>query len=238
MHLSGKQVKFYKRLCASSSREIGIEMFFDNQGEHNGFRMLVGTPSSVPTWGTSTVFGHTHPSSDDKRQQPPSSVDFHRALWDYFAGVEWQMVFERRAVWAYRPNAALVAFMELLDPDIRDHMTRRQQRMVYRGSSVTYMRGTFDEINEKVLENIAIDNAHLSSGAISVEQYIENVGKCIDNNKRGFDVIRTDNMVKLPGPATRHCEKGEGNDVFDQWESSEATTRLINETLTYSWVSS
>ncbi len=233
--LTAQQVQFYQNLCVNSDREIGVDMFFNDTGCHDAFMLLLGTTMSVPTWGTGSVFAHTHPVGRSGRM-PPSSVDYNRALWDYFAGVEWQMVFESDAVWAYRPNRALVEIMEMQDPDIRSHITRRPQKMIYRGGSVTYMSNTFDAISDNLLNNIAIDNAKLSADELSTEDYITNVGQCIDNNKRGFDVIFARTPTDLVLPCTTTSKICRPDDCWSKWDDSKSMVERTKATLTYSWV--
>ena len=248
MALTLKQTRFYQSLCDSSSREVGIELFFDASMRHNAYRLIMGTEKSVPTWGTSNVFAHTHPKTSVKNNEgpmpkylPPSSVDYHRALWDYFAGIEWSIVFESQGAWAYRPNKELVDLMMVVDPDVRSHITKRQTKMTYRGSSVTYMMKLFDDLNETLLRNVAIDNAHLALGQIDVAKYIENVGLCIDGEKRGFEVryCATEDYkgLQLPGLSASDISiPNDDGETFRIWEPT-ILQPCIDKTLTYSWVS-
>lgn len=247
MSLTASQLRFYQSFSESSNREVGIELFFDGMGSHDGYRMLLGNDRTVPTWGTSSVFGHTHPKASQEQVNvnvaPPSSVDYNRAVWDYFAGVQWQLVFEGSGTWAYRPNAALVAFIEAVDPEVRDRLTKRQSKMTYRGGSVTYMMKTFDEVTDMVLNNVAIDNYQLHRGELAISEYIDNVGKCIDNKKRGFDLVyrpaNSNEQLTLDGVCepesvvrTGVC-KGfalPGEPHYD------GIHERVNDTLTYSWV--
>ena len=243
MALTLKQTRFYQSLSSVGDREIGIELFFDASGKHNGYRALLGNKSTVPTWGTSSVFAHTHPiqraAQDNLKISPPSSVDYHRALWDYYAGVEWQMVFEHNRCWAYRPNTALLSFIETVDPEVRKHVTRRQTKMTYRGGSVSYMTTKLDDVSETLLRNISIDNALLKDGDASIEEYITQIGMCVDGESRGFDVVHVASdefkPLSIPTPSVPRCKPS--GVLLTTWDT-ELLRNKITQTLTYSWVMS
>lgn len=237
MALTLKQTRFYQSLSRVSEREVGLELFFDEQGRNNGYRALLGNQTTVPTWGTASVFAHTHPAPNgDPKILPPSSLDYHRALWDYYVGVEWQVVFEQDRCWAYRPNAELRSYVETVDPDVRKHMTRRPKKMAYRGGSVTCMTTMFDDVSETLLKNISIDNANLTGNQISIPDYIDQIGWCVDGTSRGFEVIHiaSDDFKPLVLPlSSKTCQPS--GDVISTWDT-ETLRRHIAQTLTYSWV--
>lgn len=234
--LTAEQIDLYQSLCTAEKREVGVDLFFDASGKNDGYRLLLGNTESVPIWGYSNVFGHTHPPVEES--MPPSSVDYYRSLWEFFAGIQWQLVFEKSVTWAFRPNEALITYIEGVDPLVREHVTKRQKKMAYTGSAVTYMLNHFNTFHEAVLTNASIDNRRFKSGEINLEDYINNMGKCIDNSACGFEVryFKAGTTIKLDSGPAHHSEE-RPKDICTLWDKQQAKD-AVNRSSTYSWAKS
>jgi hypothetical protein len=163
-----------------------------------GDRFVRGTDSFVdipPVYGSQHVTGHSHPRTiyPEAEFHPPTGWDYASAIAEHFFDHNpFSLVFEKRHVWVYYPNAAFKRwFCASVPLQLRGRggLLRSHSETNLISASLAQKNTAFGGQLTQVLKNNAdLEGYDLVMNKITIDEYLRRMNAIIDGVERGFTV--------------------------------------------------
>ncbi len=175
------------RLERDWDEEEFVEYYKDDYNEYLNtvpiklrlFQLIKGETDGVTIPEEHRFIAHTHPIHiyGDIKYHPPTWTDFMSSIYDYASGTWWNIVFEQKGSWIFRPNKNLILKIIKIWPTFLKDNAKGLPKGI--DQVPLNIPNEFDNLREKI-EEIISDLGLKMSGqtvdiSISVQEYISQI---------------------------------------------------------------